>query len=550
MNPIQVLIVDDEPRIRRGVERLVLSCGEEWKVAGTLSDGREALEYIRESEEGIDLLITDIKMPEMDGLTLIREARAYSSFLALVLTGYDDFEYLRTALREGAVDYLLKPLDREQFRRRLGEIRARIVKERLQHMKWREMEKKAEKLKQVSQTQVLSYITTAGSDLSHLGYWVEEFPRGLYRLIYISLDALPVKARDYSSKDWEAYFYALENIIAEIVADRPAGERSQGWNWRGGNADFWALIYRPDSEENQARGEAGSEGLAERIRTAVHTFTPFTVSVAYGSWIEDLYLLPEAKLEALSLLNYRLLHGGNRVFGPSVRTSEEEDIPGPVAAVLRQTAERLKQAVEQGKIEEAFTASRQFFDTLETLQSPSRIQRAVQQMLLLIHSAGLQTAGGGHPPFPIEKALQTVRRAVNLQQLKAEVQVLIRTTISRMESARKQNSLQPIEKAKAWIRENLGGEITIKKIADHIYMNPTYFCQVFKMQTGETILDYVTKSRMEWAKELLGDPDLTVQEVARKVGYQDPKYFSRLFKQWIGQSPSKFREAALSKSAE
>ncbi|MNC17321.1 HTH-type transcriptional activator Btr [compost metagenome] len=87
--------------------------------------------------------------------------------------------------------------------------------------------------------------------------------------------------------------------------------------------------------------------------------------------------------------------------------------------------------------------------------------------------------------------------------------------------------------------------MTIKRIADTVFMNPTYFCQYFKLQTGETVLDYVTRVRMEQAGRLLRDPLVKLQEVSREVGYQDTRYFSRLFKQHYGQLPSHYRDAHL-----
>ena len=99
-----------------------------------------------------------------------------------------------------------------------------------------------------------------------------------------------------------------------------------------------------------------------------------------------------------------------------------------------------------------------------------------------------------------------------------------------------------IQQAKEWIDANLGNNITVKKIADHVYMNPTYFCEYFKGITGVTVLDYVTKKRLEKAKELLEVPDIKIYDISASVGYHDSKYFSQLFKKWQGYSPSQYRE--------
>lgn len=114
----------------------------------------------------------------------------------------------------------------------------------------------------------------------------------------------------------------------------------------------------------------------------------------------------------------------------------------------------------------------------------------------------------------------------------------------------KKEQQNPIQVAKEWIKNNLGENISIKKIAQQVYMNPNYFCDYFKNQTGETILDYVTSARLEKAKELLEKTDLKIYDIAISVGYQDTKYFSRLFKQWLGQTPSQFRDQYFKSTAD
>ncbi|MFC5404884.1 response regulator transcription factor [Cohnella soli] len=539
MQKIKTLIVDDEARIRRGIERLVLSCGEEWEVVATASDGLEALALFEEADGDVDLLITDVKMPEMDGLTLIKEAKKRYSFYPLLISGYDDFAYLQTALREGALDYLLKPVDREQFRQRMAEIAQTIDSGRYQRHKKGEMERGEKKLVQTKQTQTLSYIASMDIDTSALGYWVDEFPKGSYTLLDARIDTMPVKSRSYKPNDWKAYYYALENILGELIGDYAASGR-QGWSWRGGESDFWALLYRPaEDTEGEEDWEAEAGRMAERIRSAIGRFTPFTVSVSYGEPIEDLYLLPEAKRRAIGLMNYRFLYGGNRTFGP---TFAPEAGPGIAGKELSAVGQKLKRAVEQGNAELADEQVKSLFELLEKSDSPAFLQSAVQNALVLVHSAGLESAPGISDAAPIEEELARVGKAANLNELKMRVKQATDAVVGHIVRSRESGNIKPVELAKTWIKEHLEQEVTIKKIADRVFMNPTYFSEVFKLQTGETVLDYLTRQRMERAKELLADPKPKLQEVSVKVGYQDVKYFGRLFKQWTGLTPSKYRE--------
>src|SRR5690606_38416480 len=108
---------------------------------------------------------------------------------------------------------------------------------------------------------------------------------------------------------------------------------------------------------------------------------------------------------------------------------------------------------------------------------------------------------------------------------------------------RQLSSIKVIDQAKRWITEHVAEDVTIKKIADHVYMNPTYFSEYFKMQTGETVLDFLTRLRIDYAKELLRDTRLKLHDISGRVGYQDVKYFSKLFKHKLGMTPSQYRES-------
>lgn len=537
MRTIRTLIVDDEPRIRRGIERHVQSLGEGWEVVATAGDGREALQLLQEHNGNVDLLITDVKMPEMDGLTLIMEAKKLYAIYPLLISGFDDFIYLQTALREGALDYILKPLDREQFRNRMLELRDIIARDRHHTLTRGEMERDTEKLNKTRQVQTLSYITSADINITNLGCWVDEFPQGKYILQLVRLDTLPVKTRAYTAKDWKAYFYALENILSEVVDSELHSGRS-GWCFFGGESDFWVLMHGSQADEQL---EDIAYRLAEKIRTSIQSYTPFTVSIAYGHTIEELYLLPEAKRQSLARMNYRYVHGGNQIFHSAERLEEgDSDLLGKEAAILSQM---LKRAVDQANEADALKAYKRFFELIEQMESPSRIQSAALNAVILIHSAQLENTRGLSDSISIMDEIQKVKRAASLQELRSCIWHLAEYVIHDMIKSRQSSNVKLIEQAKRWIADHRAEDVTIKKIADHVYMNPTYFSEYFKMQTGETVLDYLTRLRIELAKELLRDTRLKLHDISGRVGYQDVKYFSKLFKHKLGMTPSQYRES-------
>lgn len=200
---VRTVIVDDEPRIRRGIERLVQSCGEEWHVVGVYSDGQEAYDAIINQVEEVDVLITDVQMPVMDGLTLIQHLKKTKPRLfPFIISGYDDFLYVQTALREGAVDYILKPIDREKFKLQLKTVQEKVIEARKEREKIGEIEERALILTHEKQLQLLMEITWKDAmDLSLLE-WTRQFPEGTYSLIHIGIDHTSAKTQSFSPEDW------------------------------------------------------------------------------------------------------------------------------------------------------------------------------------------------------------------------------------------------------------------------------------------------------------------------------------------------------------
>lgn len=537
MERYRTLIVDDEEMIRNGVSRLVASCGEEWEVVATLSDGREALEFINCCKGKIDLLITDVKMPEMDGLTLINEIKKEYAFFCLVISGYEDFQYVKTAMREGAIDYLLKPIDRSQFRERMSEIKRKIIEQHDRNNRWREMEKKSELLRQSEQIQLLSYVTSAGIDITRLGYWVNEFPKGICGLIYFSLDALPVKARDYKAKDWAAFDYVVENIIKELMHITAKENVGDSWCWRGESTDFWAMIQLPITTDRGLINQI-VEKAAIKIRAAIREYTPFTISVSVSEAIFDLYTLPDSITQARTLMNYRLMYGGNQFFSADLK--RDTMYTGPVRdKEMYQIRNRLSQAIAQASEDNAVKAMRELFHKLEQQVDPVILQRCIQNIYFGIQMAGSESE---MQEGVLEEGLRSIKRSPSLQAIKLIIEQVVKKRIQQVKALRLLESPGPLEQAKSLITDKLHEELSVKRIADHVFMNPTYFCRYFKMQTGETILDYITRMRIDKAKTLLADPVLKLHEISLLVGYQDVKYFSGLFKQWVGETPSQYRK--------
>ncbi|PEQ93891.1 hypothetical protein CN481_09590 [Bacillus sp. AFS006103] len=530
---IKTIVVDDENRIRRGIERLILSCGEEYEVVGSFKSAIELIKCTQNKSISFDLLFTDIKMPGMDGLELIRELRNWASFEAVVISGFNDFKYVQTAIREGAIDYMVKPLMRDEFRVQLDKIKEKIK------LKWEDEEKLEEmdiQLNFVKQVQRLSELTRGQDiDLSEME-WTKEFPLGSYYLLCISKDYVVTVKQDALLENWTTI---VETEINSILTKFYKGTATRFWYWKGEELSSWVLIQNDRADELQ------ENLIAEKLRSKIKYDYQQSATIAISRVFHDVALLPNMRDELLSLLQFRLVFGGNQIYTFSFM---EENKPNK--AVIKDfkeldiTVNKLLKALERFQKEEALGLLHQFLKELEKLASPQEIERNIQSMSIQTVNFLLKNAQAKDELSLIQDGFQLTKKSPSFQELKNNIKDWMQKVFKILEKMNQREIPDPVETAKKWITDNLGESITIDKIAKAIHMNPTYFCEYFKNQTGETILDYVTKVRLEKAKELLIATDLKIYDISQHVGYSDTKYFSKLFKKYFGEVPSKFKEKA------
>ncbi|SHS25234.1 transcriptional regulatory protein [Mycobacteroides abscessus subsp. abscessus] len=547
MITIKTVIVDDEARIRRGIERLVKSFGDEWEIIGTYSDGKEAYETIINNHINVDLVITDVKMPEMDGLSLVRNLKKTHSFFAFFISGFDDFQYLQSAIREGAINYILKPIDREQFRTELQEVKEKVMKKRIEQQDLKEAYEKASQLKYIKQVRLLSEMTwMEDKDVSMLN-WNEEFPIGNYELAYISIDQVSMKTKEVASREWEVWNFAIENILEETLKNEFYNEKIWSWWWRNGKFNYWVLLNQQSKIDSHSLTSV-TDQFIKNLQQNIRDYTPYTASVSVGNEFQDIMELPNYKNKLLSLLQFRIIHGGNNIFKYDFIKNELEQKTKGISSGIYMRTQQIMFRLEQKDEEKVLESLQAYFNEIETLSSPGLVEEAINYLFIKIVNIWIDHDGYCVDPYLLDEAMQITKQATSFNQLKDRTKYWILSMMKKIQSL-KDNQPDSIQQAKQWINANLGENITVKRIAEYVYMNPTYFCEYFKNMTGVTVLDYVTKKRLEKAKELLEVPDIKIYDISSSVGYHDAKYFSQLFKKWQGYSPSQYRDNFLKRSS-
>ncbi|MGQ7889111.1 response regulator transcription factor [Paenibacillus sp. WC2504] len=562
---LRVLIVDDEELIRTGIARLVEQADAAFQVIGTCSSAKEAIICLEMQE--VDLIITDIRMPEMDGLELLVEARRLRpNIFSMVISGYDEFEYARSALKLGVSDYILKPIDRKQFREQLLNMIVVVTTHRKKQFLQQDLDNKSQKEVDFQVGNFLNSILYA-SRLPHVKEWQGLLnPLYQYRLIAASIDRIH-STYSYSQRDYELFEYVMNGIIREICNEFGGNVESSisFHSWIG--LDGWGWILINHNKQNEHDGEMDLEDascsevdlfcerLTVKVEEVFRQYIPVSVSLGVSSALEDISTVGQAAAEARASLQRRLFEGGGKSYWfekqpnyNSVNVQETKSIALRLSDLenkLFNVVRLINEDVIRTTVDDLFAIWKK--NALASSDLPANVLSLMLRATILIDEIRLEDRDMGKlmSTSYIENTWRKMQVSSDVLELKEELVHFLLLIAGKLKTLRFQSEKEPVEKAKTYIEQHLAEDLTLSVVAGEIYLNPSYFSNLFKIQTGENFLNYVTRIRMEKARELLKDRILKLNEIANKIGYQNPKYFTKLFKEYFGITPTDYREHQL-----
>lgn len=529
----KVLIVDDEYYFRQALKVSLPWDELELQLIGEAKNGEDALEQTRMLHP--DIVMVDINMPIKDGLSFIEEAKAEglgSKFI--VLTGHSEFNYARNALQLGVSNYVLKPIDEEEIRSSICDIKNVINKERIAKLELDNLKKQAVEKEALLRNQILNDWLLGNLDSGH----IEE------RLLRLGLDIVSpyyvTAVIDIEANEERASSISLDkstignNMIRLVRQTAQQSLKCQGvYNGKG----QFVLIF--GSKEKQL-GQC--EEICNTIRFKLaDELDDYTVTIGLSNGNEGDEGVHSSYKEALYALKNRFIFGGNRVILYAQVTQ-------PAAKVSLYTVDKrskLLMSMRSGNAQDVERWLTDFFDN-------ARINQASLEMLLV---AGLEIFSTCME-F-LEETSQDINEIIDSQsgtdlfqliedmhsihEYEEWIRGLIRKLMVHVHANKSSRSAIIVEEIKAFIEANYSNEeLKIEDIARAVHMNYNHLCYVFKKETACTINDYLTQFRMQKAKELFDRGCLIVQEVADKVGYSDANYFGKCFKKYSGITPSKY----------
>ncbi|WNS41416.1 response regulator [Paenibacillus sp. MMS20-IR301] len=492
---LRIVIVDDEILIREGLARMISKESSEFTVIQTFPDGKPLLEALPSLQ--FDLLITDIRMPQIGGLELIRLLKAsHPQIRSLLMSGFVEFDYAREAIRSSAVDYLLKPINKEQ----LFEVLYSLDNER-KLLREQEQRHRSGLLLSLLQVEEPSPILLRGLILPQPYFTVFVLKASSPETVCASTDSLR-QAKD-------SLFDSLELRRGQHV-----------WIWYSGHP------LTPD-ELLKLRTPVEEAGSGQCLHIGI--------SRSYA----DPAMLRTAYLEAKSACD-------RGIYQPQPLhyvTIEELALPQTaVAGLFAPFRDPLIHDLQILNVPGVLDSVHKLFLELAALQAyPEQIVGICREIQALARKE--------LPEFeavcPAESAVvleERIQSGLYFAVMEEQFTSALSSALTAIRTHRLELSVTAVETIKRWITANYNQHADLNTLAGMVYLTPTYLSKLFKQETGLTLTDYMIEIRIRTAKGLLKNaPDLKIHEIGSEVGYPDPAYFNKLFKKVVGVTPNEYK---------
>lgn len=538
MNEIKVFLVEDEMVIRRGIKNSIDWEKEGYIFCGEASDGELAYPMI--IKEKPDILITDIRMPFMDGLELCKLVKKeLPNIKILILSGYDEFDYAKEAIRLGVTEYLLKPISSGKLLEALNGVSESIRREKedkdLVRKYMEEMRENTEHEKQKFFEQMIAGNLSMADALETGKKYEMNLSAGMYNLLLFRF-TLGEENRKSGELLGEAE-YAIEKLTErlEYVFEFQRG------------VEGWAFLLMADNEEQMS--ERVKE-LSKDLEEIMKNYSTIAYFGGIGQPVARLRELEESFREAERALAARFTMELNRIISvEDIRMAQNvdtlDDIEITSFGEIEKTRTMLEKFLNNGAEDEIDEFVDVYINELpeENLKSVLMRQYIIMDAYIVMMSFCEKIEGiEGEMQAQSEELKNSMKTIQTLEEIKNYIRMLLKKIIGVRDTISGRRYSDIIEIAKDQIRKTyMSDEISLNTIAAEVGMSPSYFSSIFSKEMGKTFVEYLTEIRMDRAKEFLMCSSMKTSEIGYEVGYKDPHYFSYIFKKTQNCTPKEFR---------
>ena len=504
--PMKVAIVEDEIRIREGIEKLLKKLNRDYEIVAVAENGAEGLKLIR--EEKPDIVITDIRMPVMDGLEMLKRMTSEGLHAkAVVLSAYSDFEFARSAMKYGVTEYLLKPTSLTDFEQAMVRVEEQVMLDRSR--------KPAEigTIDQIFRDLLLGRMKDTPELERYLinNYGIR--PDSFFTLILCS-PGIPFEDK---SKEYDSSLARILRLFSQceyVTVDFP---------YRKVLATVVYDYAKPGIVQSILQSRLADLG-PEAVVSCAETAGPFTLHDIYEKMFP--YMDWNIALGCRSVIRW-----------PEVTQIKTESCIYPM-----DLENRMRAALHTSNTDEIAVILREFSSCFQgsRIYQPREIKECYVRFLWLIISFAKETGGEPNRTVDRQKLLSEIMDAKTREELE-HIATSITAYLASSEISDSVSHLT-VRKAIGLIRDYYKDGITLDEISRRLRVTPEYLGTLFHREVGTSFSTYIRNIRIDKAKELLCGTQLKLYEIAEATGYSDPKYFSKVFREVTGFTPAEYRK--------
>ncbi|SNR96757.1 Two-component response regulator, YesN/AraC family, consists of REC and AraC-type DNA-binding domains [Anaerovirgula multivorans] len=509
---LQLMIIEDEMIERKALKFLINKYyKDKIQVCGEASNGNQAIEKALNLRP--DIVMADIRIPGITGLEashLIKTRLPNTEIL--ILTAYDDFEYAKKAIHIGINDYLLKPVSDEEFCGAMDKIIEKVNVKKENVEKERSLRKQINQLMPLLEKEMILKLIL-GEDLS--ANQLEEY-KNIFNVKSNHFICIIFRGSE-EDEDYEEILKVIKNKL-KFVSRETLGSLYLK------NMVF--LLFHNHLQE--LINNKNLIASIKEIRYQVEEKFQFQLYFGIGSSHEDTSKLYNSYREAKSTMEKQMEevdHDKNELV--------DKDLLNIVYEKEMIIFEKLLNEDLIGAVNE-FENILDYVTTNTTNNKNLSIEKYIQQFCLIINRNIIHFFGKALVSLEIQKMEREIQELKETTEIKEYIKNLLKEVVFAISQYKTDSNTRAIESVKKYVRENYMKDISLNDVADYIELSSYYLSRLFKKIEGENFKDYLIKTRMEKAKQLLREERKSIKETALEVGYEDPNYFSRAFKKYVG----------------
>ncbi|MBP1996038.1 response regulator transcription factor [Paenibacillus eucommiae] len=524
----KILLVDDEPLILEGLEHLIK--WEEYgiEIVGKVPSGEEAIAFLKRKQ--VDIVLTDIRMPGLSGLDVIEFVKSQEmNTRCMILSGYDEFEYVKKAAMLGIDNYLLKPVNKEELSATLLSVIERLEKQASSVEKQRYVREALDILRDNVLVRLVSDTISQQDFMDKCLFLNIDFDYEFFITAIIRKSKNHLTGDQLNSHDDELIHYGLRNICEEMIM---RDIHLTGLVFQDTEDDIVLLFM-----DEKGLDPLQVKSLLQETIVNIQSFLKQDVFVTMGTMECGQGDIHVSYDKAKQLQHYSLIYPVNQVIHVSDIDLQRDRREG----ALEINFEQLEAAFLKREKEEAASIIQSIYKQMEQMEhkTPSLVQNVtIEIMFHLIRSS----KGSSSNNEQLDINGKTALIHILSKKTMSEISEAIVESIHHMIDYKDKNENPMIQKVLKTIAERYSSEISLQSLADTFFINSAYLGQLFKKETGQLFTSYLNQYRIERAKELLMNRALSAKQIALEVGYPNADYFYKVFKKTTGVYPSEYKQ--------